>query len=110
MEEHGYVQPKVRRKDNTGEHEAVRPLQLYHLDFVHFFVHRQKQCMLMMLDDFSRFIPGWTLLRSEHADGVINEFDAAVARYGKPEGAMTDRGSAFHSWRGLSRFEALLLD
>ncbi len=108
MEEHGYVQPKVRRKDHTGEYEAVRPLQLYHLDFVHFFVHRQKQCMLMMLDDFSRFIPGWTLLRSEHADGVINEFDAAVARYGKPEGAMTDRGSAFHSWRGLSRFEALL--
>ena len=108
MEEHGYVQPKVRRKDHTGEYEAVRPLQLYHLDFVHFFVHRQKQCMLLMLDDFSRFIPGWTLLRSEHADGVITEFDAAIARYGKPEGAMTDRGSAFHSWRGLSRFEALL--
>lgn len=108
MEEHGYVQPKVRRKDHTGEYEAVRPFQLYHLDFVHFFVHRQKQCMLLMLDDFSRFIPGWTLLRSEHADGVITEFDAAVARYGKPDGVMSDRGSAFHSWRGLTRFETLL--
>lgn len=108
MEEHGYVQPKVRRKDHTGQYEAVRPLQLYHLDFVHFFIHRQKQCMLLMVDDFSRFISGWTLLRSEHADGVIAELDVAIARYGKPDGVMSDRGSAFHSWRGLSRFEAVL--
>ena len=108
MEEHGYVQPRTRRKEHTGEYEAVRPLQLYHLDFVHFYVHRQKQCMLLMLDDYSRFIPGWTLLESESADGVIEAFEAAVARYGKPEGAMTDRGAAFHSWRGLSRFQALL--
>jgi transposase InsO family protein len=108
MEEHGYVQPKARRKEHTGEYEAVRPLQLYHLDFLHFFVHRQKQCMLLMIDDYSRFIAGWTLLRSEHADGVIEAFDASVARYGTPEAVMTDRGAGFHSWRGLSRFERLL--
>ena len=108
MEEHGYVQPKARRKEHSGEYEAVRPLQLYHLDFVHFFVHRQKQCMLLMLDDYSRFIPGWTLLASEHADGVIEAFEAAVTRYGRPEAVMTDRGAGFHSWRGLSRFERLL--
>jgi len=108
MEEHGYVQPKTRRKEHLGEYEAVRPLQLYHLDFVHFFVHRQKQCMLLMIDDYSRFIPGWTLLASEHADGVIDAFEAAVARYGRPEAVMTDRGAGFHSWRGLSRFEGLL--
>lgn len=108
MEEHGYVQPKARRKEHPGEYEAVRPLQLYHLDFVHFFVHRQKQCMLLMLDDYSRFIAGWTLLESEHADGVIDAFEAAVTRYGRPEAVMTDRGAGFHSWRGLSRFERLL--
>jgi putative transposase len=108
MEEHGYVQPKARRKEHSGEYEAVRPLQLFHLDFVHFFVHRQKQCMLLMIDDYSRFIPGWILLASEHADGVIDAFEAAVARYGRPEAVMTDRGAGFHSWRGLSRFERLL--
>ena len=108
MEEHGYVQPKTRRKEHTGRYEAVRPLQLYHLDFYHFYVHRQKQCVLLILDDYSRYIPGWTLLRSEHADGVIEAFEATVSRYGKPEGLMSDRGSAFHSWKGVSRFEALL--
>lgn len=108
MEEHGYVQPKARRKEHPGAYEAVRPQQLYHLDFVHFYVHRQKQCMLLVVDDYSRFIPGWTLLKSEHADGVVEAFEETVGRYGKPEGVMTDRGAGFHSWRGLSRFEALL--
>lgn len=108
MEEHGYVHPKLRRKEHTGRYEAIRPLQLVHLDFHHFHVHRQKQCLLLMLDDFSRFITGFTLLRSEHADGVIRAFEESVTRYGKPEGVMTDRGAAFHAFRGISRFERLL--
>jgi transposase InsO family protein len=108
MEEHGYVQPRTRRKEHPGRYEAIRPLQLCHLDFYHFHVHRQKQCLLLIVDDFSRFITGWTLLKSEHADGAIEAFEGAVARYGKPEAVMTDRGAAFHSWKGLSRFEALL--
>lgn len=108
MEEHGYVQPRIRRKEHTGRYEAIRPLQLFHLDFCHFHVHRQKQCLLMIVDDFSRFIPGWTLLKSEHAAGVIETFESTVGQYGKPEAVMTDRGGAFHSWNGLSQFESLL--
>lgn len=108
MEEHGYVQPKTRRKEHTGRYEAIRPLQLYHLDFCHFHVHRQKQCLLLILDDHSRFIPGWTLLKSEHAAGVLEAFEATVNRYGRPEAVMTDRGGAFHVWNGLSRFERQL--
>ncbi len=108
MEEHGYVQPKARRKEHAGRYEAIRPLQLCHLDFYHFHVHRQKQCLLLIVDDYSRFITGWTLLKSEHAEGAIAAFEESVTRYGKPEAVMTDRGAAFHSWKGLSRFEALL--
>lgn len=108
MESHGYVQPRLRRRESTQSYEAVRPRQLYHLDFAQFFVHRQRQSLLLMIDDYSRFIPGFALLRSEHADGVIEAFEESVARYGKPEGVMSDRGSAFHSWKGLSRFERLL--
>jgi len=108
MEEHGYVHPKLRRKEHTGRYEAIRPLQLVHLDFYHFHVHRQKQCLLFVLDDYSRFITGFTLLKSEHADGAIRAFEESVARYGKPEGVMTDRGAAFHAFTGISRFERLL--
>ena len=108
MEEHGYVQPRTRRREHTGRYEAIRPLQLYHLDFCHFHVHRQKQCLLLILDDHSRFIPGWTLLKSEHAAGVLDAFETTVNRYGRPEAVMTDRGGAFHAWKGLSRFERQL--
>ena len=64
--------------------------------------------MLFIEDDYSRFIAGWTMVPTEKADPVVETFDLAVQRYGRPDGVMTDRGSAFHSWKGLSRFEALL--
>jgi transposase InsO family protein len=64
--------------------------------------------VLFIEDDFSRFIAGWAVVAVEAADPVITCFEQAVQRYGRPEGVMSDRGTAFHSWRGLSRFEALL--
>ncbi len=108
MERNGYLPPSLKRRERLGRYEAARPRELYHLDFYHFHVHRQKQCVLFIEDDFSRFIAGWALVPVEAADPVIACFEQAVQRYGRPEGVMSDRGSAFHSWRGLSRFEAVL--
>jgi len=110
IEENGYIPPTLKRKEHVGRYEADRPRELYHLDFYHFYVHKQKQCVLFIEDDYSRFIAGWAMAPAERADPVIESFDQAVRRYGRPEGVMSDRGSAFHSWRGLSRFEALLED
>jgi transposase InsO family protein len=110
MEQNGYLPPTLRKKEHVGRYEAGRPRELYHLDFYHFYVHKQKQCVLFVEDDFSRFIAGWAMVGSENADAVIQCFTQAVERYGKPEGLMSDRGSAFHSWKGLSRFEAVLQD
>jgi len=110
MEEHGYVQPRVKRKEHTGSYEAVRPRQLYHLDFLHLYVHKQRQCLLLIEDDFSRFIAGWTLLESEQADGVIRAYEECVARYGRPEAVMSDRGAAFFAFRGVSRFDRILAE
>jgi len=108
MEENGYLPPRLKRKEHVGRYEADRPRELYHLDFYHFYVHKQKQCVLFIEDDYSRFIAGWAMAPTEQADPVIESFEQAVRRYGRPEGVMSDRGSAFHSWKGLSRFEALL--
>jgi transposase InsO family protein len=41
---------------------------------------------------------------------VVGTFEEAVARHGRPESVMNDRGSAFWSWRGISRFTALLTE
>lgn len=108
MEQNGYIPPTLKRKEHVGRYEAGRPRELYHLDFYHFYIHKQKQCVLFIEDDYSRFIAGWTMVPSEQAEPVVASFEQAVKRYGRPEGVMSDRGSAFHSWKGLSRFEALL--
>jgi len=108
MESHGYLPAKLKPKEHVGRYEAARPRELYHLDFYHFRVHKQKQCVLFIEDDYSRFIAGWTLVSVEAANPVIACFEQCVQRYGRPEAAMSDRGAAFHSWKGLSRFEALL--
>jgi putative transposase len=110
MEEHGYVTPKIKRTEHTGSYEAVRPRHLYHLDFYHLHVHKQKQVLLFIEDDFSRFIAGWTLVETENADAVIDALEKAIARYGKPEAVMSDRGTAFYSWAGVTRFENLLVE
>ena len=108
METNGYLPPTLKRKEHVGRYEAGRPRELYHLDFYHFYIHKQKQCVLFIEDDYSRFIAGWAMAPAEQADPVIKSFELAVQRYGRPDGVMSDRGSAFHSWKGLSRFEALL--
>ena len=108
MEEAGYRPPKVERRDHQGSYEAVRPNQLWHMDFVHQYIHGQKAFVLALIDDYSRFVTGWALDDAERADAVIGAFEAAVARYGRPEAVMSDGGSAFWAWKGSSRFTRIL--
>jgi transposase InsO family protein len=109
MEENGYVTPKVRRVEaHDQRYEAVRPNHLWHLDFLHRHIHKQKVYVLLVLDDFSRFIVGGALWEGERVSAVMETFNDAVQRYGKPEKAMSDGGSAFYSWRGLGQFTSLL--
>jgi len=111
MDEHGYVAPKVRRDSSHDQRfEAVRPNQLWHLDFLHRHINKQKVYVLLILEDFSRFIVGGALWDGERVAAVQETFSAAVARHGKPEKVLSDGGSAFHSWRGVGAFTQLLTE
>jgi transposase-like protein len=108
MEDHGYRPPKVQSHSHHERYEAVRRGQLWHLDFLHRHIHQAPTFTLILLDDYSRFVVGHGVYEAEVADGVIETFEAAVQRHGRPESVMTDKGSAFWSWRGVSRFTRLL--
>jgi putative transposase len=110
MEDAGYRPPKVRREPHDERFEAVRPDHLWHLDFVQRYVNRASTFTLILLDDFSRFVVGHGVSDVERADLVIDVFQQAVARHGKPEMVLHDKGSAFWSWRGIARFTALLTE
>ena len=110
MEEKGYRPPKVKRQPHDERFEAVRPNHTWHLDYVHRFINRTAVHTLILLDDYSRFVVGHGTDDAERADLVIATFEQAVQRHGKPELVLHDRGAAFWSWRGISRFTALLVD
>ncbi|MEI8255332.1 MAG: DDE-type integrase/transposase/recombinase [Deltaproteobacteria bacterium] len=110
MESAGYRPPKVRRHPHDQRFEAVRPNHLWHLDFLHRHIHRANTWTLIVIDDHSRFVVGHGVDDAERADMVIETFERAVQRYGRPERVMHDRGSAFWSWKGISRFTALLTE
>lgn len=109
LEENGYVTPKVRRKDvHDQRYEAVRPNHLWHLDFLHRHIHKQKVYVLLVIDDYSRFIVGGALWDGERVAAVQETFLSAVSRHGRPEKAMSDGGSAFYSWKGVGAFTRVL--
>jgi transposase InsO family protein len=111
MEEQGYVPPKIKVEQRPARrYEAVRPRQQLHLDFVQFFLHKAKLFLLLIEDDYSRFLPGWALCEGERAEPVIEAVEAAIARHGKPEQIVVDGGSGFFSWRGESQLERLCGD
>lgn len=108
MEEAGYRPPKVKRKPHDERFDAVRPNHLWHLDFLHRNINRASTFTLILLDDCSRYVVGHGVDDAERANLVIETFERAVERHGKPEMVLHDKGSAFWSWRGISRFSALL--
>jgi len=110
MEDAGYRPPKVKREPHDERFEAVRPNHLWHLDFVHRHIHQASTFTLILIDDCARFVTGHGVDDAERAEMVIRTFEEAVARHGKPERVMHDRGSAFWSWRGISRFTSLLTE
>jgi len=109
LDANGYVAPRSRRQEaHDNFYEAVRPNQLWHLDFLHRHIHKQPVYTLLIVDDFSRFIVGGAIWDGERAAAVIETFSDAIARHGCPKMAMSDGGSAFYAWRGVSQFTGLL--
>jgi transposase InsO family protein len=110
MEEAGYRPPKVKSQPHNERFEAVRPNHNWHLDFLCRHIHRAPTFNLILLDDRSRYAVGYGVDDAERADMVIETFEEAVRRHGRPEMVLHDKGSAFWSWRGISRFTRLLTE
>ena len=110
MEDAGYRPPKIRSQPHDERFEAVRPNHLWALDFLHRYINRTSTFTLILIDDHSRFVVGHGVEDAERADLVIQTFTDAVMRHGKPEMVIHDKGSAFWSWSGISRFTALLTE
>jgi putative transposase len=111
LEENGYTPPKATVKEvEINRYEAIRPLEIVHMDFKHFWINKAKVYLLLLQDDFSRFLCGHWMTDSENMKTVIEAFEECVNRYGKMQSVMTDAGSAFYSWNGINQFQKLMSD
>jgi putative transposase len=94
--------------------EAPHRNALWQLDFAELFINSERRQLLIIEDDFSRFIVGHRLVEHPTSEVVVETMREAIRRHGKPESVYTDRGGAFLAWGDRSSFgdflEAELID
>ena len=88
--------------------EASRPLELVQIDICEFYIHKQKVYLVLLLDDYSRFLLNFSLLEQCNMEQIQAMVSGAISRYGKMERLLSDRGFVFHGWRGINGFERFL--
>jgi transposase InsO family protein len=85
--------------------ERSTPNQLWQGDIFTFRLGGRYAYLVGMIDDYSRYMVGLELYRSQTADQVIEVYRRAVGEYGVPKEVLTDRGRQYSNWRGTTRFE-----
>jgi len=109
LQEAGYELPKRHQpKKEYIRFEASRPLELAQIDICEFFIHKLKVFLVLLLDDFSRFLLNFCLLEQCNMALIEQMVRDAIKRYGKMEQLVSDRGFVFHGWRGINAFERFL--
>jgi len=114
---HGY-EPVHRGSKPKGPEptrfEAPRRNALWQADFTDVRVGGDKLHVLVVLDDFSRFVVGHALCEAPSSAVATETLRAAIARHGKPEAIRTDRGGGFVAFTKETDFgrflEAELID
>jgi len=109
LKEAGYeVASRPQPKKDYVRFEASRPLELVQIDICEFYLHKLKVYLVLLLDDFSRFLLNFALLEECTMTAIEEMVSQAIQRYGKMERLLSDRGFVFHGWRGINAFERWL--
>jgi transposase InsO family protein len=95
--------PKVTR------FERARANELWQTDLFTFTLKREgrRVYLVAFMDDYSRFVVGFGLHASSSGALVREVFSSAIANFGAPTEVLTDNGTQYHTWRGVSEFTRL---
>jgi transposase InsO family protein len=85
--------------------ERSTPNQLWQSDIFTFRLGGRYAYLIGFIDDYSRYMVGLELYRSQTADQVLEVYRRAIGEYGVPKEVLTDRGRQYTNWRGTTRFE-----
>jgi len=104
------LMPKTRKKVPKNPpkprfFERATPNQMWQSDIFTFRLGGKNAYLIAFLDDYSRYVVGLDLFRSQSAEHVLEVYRTAVGEYGVPKEMLTDNGRQYTAWRGRTRFE-----
>jgi transposase InsO family protein len=85
--------------------ERSTPNQMWQSDIFTFRLGGRYAYLIGFIDDYSRYVVGLELYRTQTADQVLEVYRRAIGEYGVPKEMLTDRGRQYTNWRGTTRFE-----
>jgi transposase InsO family protein len=85
--------------------ERSTPNQMWQSDIFTFRLGGRYAYLIGFIDDYSRYMVGLELYRTQTADQVLEVYRRAIGEYGVPKEMLTDRGRQYTNWRGSTRFE-----
>lgn len=102
--------PKKPKRNITRPRyfERATPNQLWQTDIFTFRLGGRYAYLIGFIDDYSRYMTGLELFRSQTANNVIEVYRRAASEYNPPKEMLTDNGRQYTSWRGNTRFETEL--
>ncbi|NJD57434.1 MAG: transposase [Nitrospirae bacterium] len=102
--------PRKRQRNITRPRffERSTPNQLWQTDIFTLRLGGRYAYLIGYIDDYSRYITGLELFRTQTAQNVIEVYRRAASEYNPPREMLTDNGRQYTSWRGKSRFEGEL--
>lgn len=111
LRQHGYELVHTGPRPQGPEpisFEAPRRNAIWQADFAEVRVGLTKLYVLIILDDFSRYIVGHALADAPSSDVATETIQKAIARHGKPEAVRSDRGGAFIAYSRETTFGRFL--
>ena len=109
LHEEKLIEPRKRkpRRNVTRPRffERATPNQLWQTDIFTFRLGGRNAYLIGFIDDFSRYIVGLELYRSQTAENLLEVYRRAMAEYNPPREMLTDNGRQYTNWRGTTRFE-----
>lgn len=103
-----HVASRPQGEEIVHRFEAPHRNALWQMDFAELRVGPERVSLLVVLDDFSRYVVGYDLMEEVSSERVVSVLKESIRRHGKPEAIYTDRGGPFLSWNKPSSLGSFL--
>jgi transposase InsO family protein len=110
LQEEKLMPPSQKRKAKKNPpkprfFERATPNQMWQSDIFTFRLGGKNAYLIGFVDDYSRYMVGLDLFRSQTAENMLEVFRSATGEYGIPKEMLTDNGRQYVAWRGKTRFQ-----